>query len=217
MNSPSAEVQRDAAGCVAAHARLVAAIGGLSDDQARQPSQLPDWTVGHVLSHLARNADGLVGMIDGAARGEVVPQYPSVEARTRGIEEGAGRPAAELVDHVRTSIERLEQRWHEADAATWAGNGLTIGGPTPVAELPWRRWREVEVHHADLGLGFSFEDWSDPYVRLELVRMQMLFASRKPMGMTALPPAALAATPKRRLAWLMGRASIDGLQPAGIY
>jgi hypothetical protein len=44
----------------------------------------------------------------------------------------------------------------------------------------------------------------------------MLWASRKPMGMTALPPEAMSVSEHHRLAWLLGRADIDGLTPAGI-
>jgi hypothetical protein len=44
----------------------------------------------------------------------------------------------------------------------------------------------------------------------------MLWASRKPMGMTDLPPRALSVPPHQRVAWLLGRAEIEGLAPAGI-
>ncbi|MGZ4763290.1 MAG: hypothetical protein ACXV7I_12705, partial [Ilumatobacteraceae bacterium] len=76
---------------------------------------------------------------------------------------------------------------------------------------------EVAVHHADLGLGFTWADWDEEYVRLELVRLSMLWASRKPMGMTDLPPQARLASPYQRVAWLLGRTEIDGLAPAGIF
>jgi len=210
-------VVREIDGCVAAHGRLLATIDGLSDAVAHGPSLLPGWTVGHVLTHLARNADGFVHMIDGAERGEVVSQYPSPEARTADIEAGSGRPAEELVADVIATAARLEERWRTTSATGWAGSGRTIMGPSAIVELPGRRRREVEVHHADLGLGFTPQDWSTEYVRQELVRMQMLWASRRPMGMTALPDAALAVAPHQRLAWLLGRATIDGLEPAGIY
>ena len=85
-----------------------------------------------------------------------------------------------------------------------------------MAELPFIRWREVTVHHADLGLDYSWADWDEEFVRLDLARMTMLWASRKPMGLTDLPRAAIAVAPSNRLAWLLGRAEIDGLAPAGI-
>jgi hypothetical protein len=74
----------------------------------------------------------------------------------------------------------------------------------------------VTVHRSDLGLGSTPADWPNTYVRIDLPRLTMLWASRRAMGRTTLPPEALAATPQARLAWLLGRASIDGLGPAGV-
>ena len=77
----------------AAHGALAASIDGLDDETARRPSLLPGWTVGHVLAHLARNADGMRGMLDGGGRGEVAAQYPGGAAqREADIAAGAGRP-----------------------------------------------------------------------------------------------------------------------------
>src|SRR3954463_7330307 len=98
---------RDIEGCRTAHAALAATIDGLTDDVARQPSRLPGWTVGHVLTHIARNADSVVRRLRGAAIGEVVDQYPGGAAgRAADIEAGADRSAAELVaDVLRTNAE----------------------------------------------------------------------------------------------------------------
>ena len=85
-----------------------------------------------------------------------------------------------------------------------------------MSDLPFIRWREVAVHHADMGIGYSWADWDAEYVRLELGRLTMVWASRKPMGLTALPPDAIGVGPHHRVAWLLGRAEIDGLSPAGI-
>src|SRR5258708_2431063 len=57
--------------CAAPNETLNARLVGLTDDEARRPSLLPGWTVGHVLTHIARNADGLARMFTGAQRGEV--------------------------------------------------------------------------------------------------------------------------------------------------
>ena len=35
--------------------------------------------------------------------------------------------------------------------------------------MPWSRLREVEVHHVDLGRGYTPEDWSDAFA-LRLLR-----------------------------------------------
>ena len=92
------------------------------------------------------------------------------------------------------------------------------GESVPHADLPMRRWREVVVHHADVGdAGFTPQDWPQDYVREDLRRMEMLYNARKPMGVTGLPEAALRAGPLDRLCWLLGRADIDGLPPAGVF
>ena len=158
----------------------------------RLPSLLPGWTVGHVLTHVARNADSFVRMLEGVERGEIVDQYEGgVGARAADIEAGAGRPAGELVHDVRGTIWRFEGHGR-ADQRRGTGRRGSFGDG-PVDGLPFRRWREVEVHHADLGLpGFTFADWSSAYVRRELQRELMTWRSRKPMGFSDLPPAALA-------------------------
>ena len=58
-------------GCTDAHRRLEAAAGLVTDEVARQPSTLDGWSVGHVLNHLARNADSHTGVFVAAARGEI--------------------------------------------------------------------------------------------------------------------------------------------------
>ena len=69
------------------------------------------------------------------------------------------------------------------------------------------------MHHADLGAGFDWDDWSDAYVGRELRNAGMAWRARNPMGMTELPATALALPPTRRLAWLLGRLDVEGLPP----
>jgi maleylpyruvate isomerase len=204
-------------GCVEAHRSLVASLDGLSDEVAAGPSLLPGWSVGHVLTHVARNADSFVRLTTAAVDGRVVPQYEGgMAARNAEIEAGAGRSAAALVADVRESAAVLDACWASAPESVWAFTGETALGPALLSELPVRRWREVTVHRSDLGLGSTPADWPNAYVRIDLPRLTMLWASRRPMGLTTLPPEALATTPQMRLAWLLGRATIDGLGPAGV-
>ncbi len=217
------QIDADVAGCAAAHQRLLAALDELTDEQAHRPSSLPGWTVGHVLTHLARNADGIVRMVEGACRGEAAEQYPGGwTTRDSEIEAGARRPAGELVADVRTTIYAVEAAFVSCTAEGWAGHGRgLVAGEIPVAQMPRRRWREVEVHHADLGLadlagGFGPSDWSPAFVRSEVAAQTRTWQSRRPMGLTDLPPAALALAPHDRLAWLLGRISIPGVDDAGL-
>ncbi|MEI8238515.1 MAG: maleylpyruvate isomerase N-terminal domain-containing protein [Actinomycetota bacterium] len=211
------ELERDLAGVAASHRAIEASLHTLTDAQAASPSLLPGWTVGHVLSHIARNADSFVLMLDGARRGEIAAQYPGGrEQRNADIDAGAGRSAKELVDDIVRSNAALEASFAATADHGWVGEGDSVLGRIGVGELPFRRWRETVVHHADAGLGFACDDWPNEYVRIELQRMTMLWDSRASMGLTGLPSAALAVPPHTRLAWLMGRTEIDGLEPAGL-
>jgi maleylpyruvate isomerase len=142
------------AGCVAAQAALDAELAGVDDATARGPSLLPDWSVGHVLTHVARNADSVVWRLEGAARGELRDQYPGgLEQRQADIEAGAGRPAAELVADVHASSAAVERVMRELPDAAWDAPSRTSRGVVePSRDAVLSRWREVVVHHGDLGL-----------------------------------------------------------------
>ena len=63
------QLDTDVAGCAQSHQALLAELDGLAradEVSVTQASLLPDWTVGHVLTHLARNADAMAGMIEGS-------------------------------------------------------------------------------------------------------------------------------------------------------
>ena len=206
--------------CVAAHQALESSLVGLTDHVARRPSLLPDWSVGHVLTHLARNADALARMFEGAQQGEVAAMYVGGRQSRRGdIEAGAGRPANDLLADLHRASDRLDALFAGATAGdrVWRGRGATFGGEITIDDLPGRRRVEVEIHRVDLGLGYRFVDWPGDFLRSELTRMTGVWASRKPMGFDDLPEAALALAPADRFAWLVGRLVVDGLAPAGIF
>ena len=160
-------------GCAAAHRRLEAALAVIDDAIARRPSALPGWTVGHLLTHLARNADSHLGMIDAIAAGGIADQYPGGAAqRERDIAAGAGRSAADLAADVVASHHRLEAAWAALTEDAWAvGLGRRAAGPAPAPALVALRWREAELHAVDLALddrgGPGWSDLSDGYVDLE--------------------------------------------------
>lgn len=204
-----------------AHGRLVAHLETMSGTPEASPgaaTALPGWTRGHLLTHLARNAEGLLRILDGAERGESVEQYPGgAVGRAAGIDAGADRPWDVLVDDVRDTAAALDAKI--AGQQRWDGGGVNSGGaPLPTADVPFLRCREVLIHHVDLSVdGYGPDDWPAEYVREELRRLEMAWNARKPMGATGLPPAALSLPPVTRLLWLLGRTSIDGLPPAGVF
>ena len=108
--------------CLAAEARLADAMAGLDDAAVRADSRLPGWTRGHVLTHLARNADAHARRIRGALDGQDVGKYPGGCAQRRAeIEQGASRPATEILADLQNSQESLAMLLRQADAAGWLG------------------------------------------------------------------------------------------------
>ena len=61
---------------------------------------------------------------------------------------GRRDPPSELLADLAAAIDRLEEAWGRATPDVWRhGVGRTSRtGVQPVADLPFRRWREVEVH-----------------------------------------------------------------------
>src|SRR6516225_2853443 len=125
MNEASHSLDRLAA----ANDRLLATTTGLSDARAREPSPLPGWTRGHVLSHIARNADGLRNLLIWARTGTEIPMYASAESRTADIEAGAGRPGAALVADVRESAAAFASEAASLPDDAWANQVRTLSGP----------------------------------------------------------------------------------------
>ncbi|HEU5469417.1 MAG TPA: maleylpyruvate isomerase N-terminal domain-containing protein [Actinophytocola sp.] len=190
------------AACRAAHDRIIATAAAVTDDGARAPSRLPGWTVGHVLTHVARNADGHAHRLAGALRGKDLPRYPGgMPARDREIEDGAGRPAVELAADVTESARRLEEVWRCSVEAGWPNAHFLGDDRFTTSGSPLRRLREVEVHHVDLGLGYEPEDWPDLYLDWELRH-----------ALNRLPARLSGPDGRRLLAWLTGRAEL----PTGI-
>jgi maleylpyruvate isomerase len=145
----------------AATARLYDTIGRLTDADARQPSRLPGWTRGHVLTHIARGGNALRNVLQDA------PAYPSQDARDADIEAGAGRPIADLEADVRASADAF--RAAALTRTDWDAEVSILGfAPFPTSQLLLRRLVELELHHVDLDAGYRTADWSPAFVALDL-------------------------------------------------
>jgi maleylpyruvate isomerase len=166
----------------AATGRLVATAAGLTDEQAREPSLLPGWSRGHVLTHLARNADGLRNLLVWARTGVETPQYASPDAREAGIEAGSARPAAELAADLRVSAAAFADETASLPTSAWE---VPVHGRDGVDHPAWftlfRRLSEVEIHHVDLGADYTPPDWPEPFVTDSLERVAGQFAVREEM------------------------------------
>ncbi len=213
-----------------ATARLLHTARQLSDADIAAPSALPNWTIGHVLTHVARSGDGHRNLLYWAATGIETPPYPSWEARAAGIEAGAGRPAAEQVADLEQSAAAFAAAARELKPEAWSVIVRWRERDRPAIEVIWSRLREVEVHHVDLGLAYRPADWPDSFShrllhevcddlsRTEVASPFVVHATDlgheltvgDPTGRSGIPtvsgPAYLLA------AWLTGRADGAGLQ-----
>jgi maleylpyruvate isomerase len=186
-------------GCVAAQEALDGSLVGLGDADARRPSRLPGWTVGHLLTHIARNADSVVWRLEGTASGEVRDQYPGgLEQRRADIEAGAGRSAAELAADVGRTSAAVQRAMTELPEAAWDALSRTSRGVIETSrDAVLSRWREVVVHHGDLGM-------------VEVPFPPELVAAWLPRE---LPRLAERTDPAQLLAWVVGRGEAPRLDP----
>jgi maleylpyruvate isomerase len=146
--------------------RLLESVAELDDADLRAPSLLPGWTRGHVLTHVARNADALSNVVRSVLTGVTTPMYASTERRNADIEEGAGRSPADLEADIESSAERLlallaDVPQDRLDVAVPTGRGWDLA----VRDVPRMRLREVAYHHVDLDVGTGFGDLPDEVVR----------------------------------------------------
>jgi len=152
--------------------RLIASMTVLSDEQVKEPSLLPGWSRGHVLTHIARNADGLRNLLIWAETGVETPQYADAEERETQIESGVDRPASEIAADVEASSDEFLAKAGELTEDAWAAEVRGFRGPAhPAWFTLHRRLAEVEIHHVDLAAGYAPSDWPDWFVTDMLYRV----------------------------------------------
>ncbi len=208
----------------AATDRLLATATALSDAQAREPSLLPGWSRGHVLTHIARNSDGMVNLLHWARTGTQTPMYTSPQSRAADIEAGAGRPAAALAADVRDSAAGFAAEAASMPDGAWTAQVRALNGPPfPALGVLERRLSEVEIHHVDVAAGYSPGDWPEDFLSEALPRVAESFAGRDDMPpcvawadgaedsfrlgpeQAGPPSAIIRGQPADLLAWLLGR------------
>ncbi|AWZ07933.1 MULTISPECIES: maleylpyruvate isomerase family mycothiol-dependent enzyme [unclassified Streptomyces] len=201
--------------------RLLTAAAKLDNAALAEESHLPGWTRGHILAHLARNADALVNVFEGR------PMYESAESREADIERDFGRPLLEQLEDVRNSaaaweaVAELPQDWTRTVELR---NGVT----DTAARVPFRRLIEVELHHVDLNIGYELHDLPDEFAEREIAFLADRWSGRPDVppvtlwlgyegtgpvwhtGGTEGSPVTLAGPRAELLGWLAGR----GLQGA---
>ncbi|PRZ40746.1 maleylpyruvate isomerase [Antricoccus suffuscus] len=187
-------------------AAINASVRGLSERDAHAPSLLPDWTRGHLITHVCRNADAITritrSVLGGPAQTEMYPG--GQEARNSAIEDGAERPVALLAaDLEYCGARAIAELRRLTDAALSVE--IPWRRPVTAASLPLMRWRELEIHHVDLGTGYTVDDWDPAFVEETLEAELPLLSERAPgVEVPDLPPSQM-------LAWLIGRPQSDDL------
>ncbi|MGW4821790.1 maleylpyruvate isomerase N-terminal domain-containing protein [Streptomyces sp. NPDC004227] len=176
---------------------MLDAVAGLGEADFSAPSVLPEWTRGHLVAHVAANADALCNLVHWAATGEETPMYASAEERAAGIAKGPTLPAYELRSWLTGSAHRLAAGLDGLTDEQWRHQVVTAQGRTvPATELPWMRAREVCVHAVDLGTGVvTFADLPKGFLTALIAEIS---AKR---GLTELPDGPLPEV----AAWLAGR------------
>ncbi|KAB1990178.1 maleylpyruvate isomerase family mycothiol-dependent enzyme [Streptomyces triticiradicis] len=146
-------------------ARAGARLGSLSHLQAREPSALPGWSRGHVITHLARGADAYRWLLTPARTGGEPGPRADAAALDRALREGAERSADELVADLRGSFDRLLDEARAVPAERWSILVTALAGWRHPAWFTLQRCRrELETHHVDLDLGHTAADWPSDYV-----------------------------------------------------
>ena len=198
-------------------ADVVTGIAASLDDAAvAAPSELPGWTRGHVLAHLAGIANAMARQVEYSTRGERIELYDGgFEGRNRAIELAAGHGAEQHRAAVGAAIDRALAAFGSLDKEGWQApitfrDGVVFDGGLAL-------WRELTIHATDLGTGRGPETWSRPFCEhlFEFLAARVPEGERFVLQPLGLPSVALGAAGGRSTvingmltdiaAWLAGR------------
>ena len=154
-------------------ARVLATAAALSDRDLLAPSLCPGWSRGHVLSHLARNADALARVYAVAVTGIPDTMYDSDDARDADIEAGASHTSAEQVADLRESAARFAALAGQFEPSQGSVRVERTPGSRhiPADKVLFMRLRELIYHHVDLDAGYTFDQVSPDVLGMFLADM----------------------------------------------
>lgn len=211
-------------------AALLATVDAMSAEDLAAPSQLSGWSRGHVLAHIAGNAEGLGrrarSVIDGVPRS----MYESPETRDGDIECRSTRSIAQhrlalaaTHDDLVSDFAGLLEGSLDDELELRGGLMIRIG------DFPLLRLQEVSIHHADLGVdGYTWRDWPNELPAWVLPRATRMFSARgefpvawievdgERLAISGDDGPGLVGSAREMLAWIIGRAPGEGLTPVGI-
>ncbi|HEX7307070.1 maleylpyruvate isomerase family mycothiol-dependent enzyme [Lentzea sp.] len=208
---------------------LYEAVEELDEAAARGDSLLPGWSRGHVVTHLARNADALVNLLTWARTGVEHQAYASRTDRDADIEEGSHRLLQVIKADLDSACQRFEAACRDLPAHAWQAEVTAPKGQTITASsVPWFRLREIWIHLIDLDAGVGFDDLPSDFVQEFLDDAVAQFEGRvDPFGIEVTLPdgaqrswtvngpasrSSVSGSASAVLGWLTGRADGTGLR-----
>jgi maleylpyruvate isomerase len=148
--------------------RLLLELRNIGSDALRRPSQLPGWSICHIVAHLTQHADALVRCADELRNGMEAVMYPDgLDARAGAIEDASRRSSDELIDGLANSSAAFADSW----SALPDGHCRSVPNSAPfdASTVRLRRLREIEVHGSDTGLAvLAPANWSRAFVGADL-------------------------------------------------
>jgi maleylpyruvate isomerase len=188
-------------------------VSELSNDEVAAQSLLPDWSRGHVLTHLANNSRGLSNLIEWALTGVQKDMYVSTERNGSEI-------ISDFIEQSEIFASNLDRLLIGPILATEVvlGNGSRVH-PHEIMTL---RERELLVHLVDLGLEYKSTDWTFDFSiktlksitagkRKEAVKFRLLIAGDHTWTCDQNGMTDIFGVPQDLAAWLMGREPIGKL------
>jgi len=207
-----------------AEALVAQFVKNLSNEDVAANSLLPDWSRGHVLSHLANNARGLSNLIEWALTGVQKNMYVSVEQRAIDIENDATRSGKEIIADFLEQSKIFASNLDRLMVGPLLSEEVVLGNGSHVHphEMTTLRERELLVHLVDLGLEYKANDWTFDFSiktlksvsagkRKESVKYRLLIAGDHTWTMDQNGMIDIFGTPQSLAAWLMGREPDDTL------
>jgi maleylpyruvate isomerase len=205
-------------------------VAALEPAQLREPSRLENWSRGHVLSHLARNADALTNLLSWARTGVESRMYSSPTEREDGIDSGADRELPEQLADLTAASSRFLRAAQEVGEARQSFPVLSAQGRQIAArEVPWLRVREVWLHLVDLDAGPDIDSVPDAVAWTLTADVAAWMTPRTPatvdlhvdghgtirLGSGASATSVIEGSAPRIAGWLTGRTGTSGLTSTG--
>lgn len=159
--------------------QLLETIDSLTPKQFEEPSLLPTWTRGHVISHLSRNAEALLNLIRWASTGVVTPMYPHPEQRAADIERGTRSGLNHAIFEFSHTARALSAGTDELNDTHWSSTVQSaLGRSITTTEVPWLRAREVWLHGLDLDTGLSPYEFPEDLIAALLANVLDILSAR---------------------------------------